>query len=696
MPDILFLGTCCIVTETFFKICVFTLLLSPLTNNTVMASDVRPIVKEGKIDLSSWNFDTQGTIHLDGEWQFFWQKFLDPHSFPSKVNSDQFYSIPKVWNENSIGGKQLIADSFASYAITIKLDPEKQNTPLVLSTWTIPSAYEIYLNGKRVLANGKPGKTKAEESPQFGEKHYRFIPDRAINTLVLQTSSYNHPHGGTWYPITLQSQESFDDSWVWRTFASLSVMGALFVMGLYHLGIWWMRAKDKTALYFGLFCLCISIRSLFVDSDSAGYYLFPEINWGTSYTLSILPYYLGNVFFPLLMIHTLNSGRLRITLLSCTYVSLGMSGFALFAGTYYTLQSLPIIQFITIVTMTTSVYLVFKNYLDGNRSLGILIFAILALFATVGHDIAAATMLINERLNLATYGLLYYLFTQAYVLATNFSKAYEEVESKTAEIENLNIQLQRNVDDLDERVRITSRKLAQQEKVQSLNKVVANMAHEINNPLMIVTGGIENLKRRISLDQLDPVKLSKSIDIIDKASFRVAKIVETFQSTTMSGNKNDYDQIDIETMLRNLVDKFSVTSKVDLSIVEFEVDQDCSTEILGNPSQIELLLTHLLKNAMDAVTGIDEQWIKIRIFENTRSLVLEISDSGAGIPEDSVEHIFEPFYTSKEMGDGSGLGLTICKSICEAHGGEISLQRSAPHTTFQISFATSSEGDQVA
>ena len=229
-----------------------------------------------------------------------------------------------------------------------------------------------------------------------------------------------------------------------------------------------------------------------------------------------------------------------------------------------------------------------------------------------------------------------------------------------------------------------------------MNKVVANMAHEINNPLMIVTGGIENLKRRISLDQLDPGKLNKSIDIIDKASFRVAKIVETFQSTTMSGNKNDYDQVDIETMLRNLVDKFSVTSKVDLSIVEFEVDQDCSTEILGNPSQIELLLTHLLKNAMDAVTGIDEQWIKIRIFENTRSLVLEISDSGAGIPEDSVEHIFEPFYTSKEMGDGSGLGLTICKSICEAHGGEISLQRSAPHTTFQVSFATSSEGDQVA
>lgn len=216
-----------------------------------------------------------------------------------------------------------------------------------------------------------------------------------------------------------------------------------------------------------------------------------------------------------------------------------------------------------------------------------------------------------------------------------------------------------------ERLRQTSTMLIEAEKLASLGRFIASIAHEINNPLTAVLGYADFL----AAGDLDPEAQSLLAQLRDGAE-RVRTIVRNLQIFARQ-QRSGLTQVS----LNLLIEQTLTLKRGDFSLDQITV----STELGDLPStwadagQLGQVLLNLLVNAQHALRGRPlPRTIKLRTWaEPGPRLLLSVCDNGPGIPPELGERIFEPFFTTKPAGQGTGLGLSICQGIVTAHGGHI-------------------------
>jgi signal transduction histidine kinase len=103
-------------------------------------------------------------------------------------------------------------------------------------------------------------------------------------------------------------------------------------------------------------------------------------------------------------------------------------------------------------------------------------------------------------------------------------------------------------------------------------------------------------------------------------------------------------------------------------------------------AEIEQVIINLINNSIDAIKDNNEKWIKVELIENSDLAVLSIIDSGPGIDEINIDKLFNPFFTTKSIGEGTGLGLSISKGIIDAHNGSIRINSNIKNTCFELRF----------
>jgi len=223
--------------------------------------------------------------------------------------------------------------------------------------------------------------------------------------------------------------------------------------------------------------------------------------------------------------------------------------------------------------------------------------------------------------------------------------------------------------------------MMQTERLSALGTLAAGIGHEINNPLAYVLMNLESTLKNKS--GLDPAIVER-LEHARHGAERVAAIVRqlrTFSRSDQEGRK-PVDLTDvIKTVLRLSENQLRHRAQLvtDLGAVPI-VD--------GNGPQLEQVFLNLVLNASQAIPEGDETRSTIRVKTSTDvegRAVVEVSDTGTGIPEDVLPHIFDPFFTTKPIGLGTGLGLSICHGIVNAHGGEIRVDtKSGSGTTFRV------------
>ncbi len=102
------------------------------------------------------------------------------------------------------------------------------------------------------------------------------------------------------------------------------------------------------------------------------------------------------------------------------------------------------------------------------------------------------------------------------------------------------------------------------------------------------------------------------------------------------------------------------------------------------PTEMAQVILNLLQNARDAVEDAAEKWIRIDVCGSDETVVFDVTDSGVGVSEEHRARLFRPFFTTKPVGRGTGLGLGICRQIVEKHGGSVEYVRESTHTRFRI------------
>jgi signal transduction histidine kinase len=224
-------------------------------------------------------------------------------------------------------------------------------------------------------------------------------------------------------------------------------------------------------------------------------------------------------------------------------------------------------------------------------------------------------------------------------------------------------------------------KVIQSSKLASLGEMSAAIAHEINNPLAIIKSNAQLLEEQINQGSS---QLSKKINSILNSCERIGKIVNGLQKFSRSGEVTKYKKLPLESIVKESINLVSVKAK--LNHVTVTVECKSQSQILCNEIEIEQVLINLIGNAIDAAKSQPEKWVKISIYDNDADVIAEIQDSGTGIPAHIQEKIFEPFYTTKPVGEGTGLGLSITKGILDEHHATILLVPNALNTCFQVKF----------
>jgi C4-dicarboxylate-specific signal transduction histidine kinase len=123
-----------------------------------------------------------------------------------------------------------------------------------------------------------------------------------------------------------------------------------------------------------------------------------------------------------------------------------------------------------------------------------------------------------------------------------------------------------------------------------------------------------------------------------------------------------------------------------LNEVEIKCEIDADLELYCDAVEIEQVLVNLIGNGVDAVKDRSEKWVSIKSFKNQTDTIIQVIDSGPGIESDLANKIFQPFFTTKVVGEGTGLGLSVSKGILEEHGAKIVVNSAFPNTCFEISF----------
>ena len=213
------------------------------------------------------------------------------------------------------------------------------------------------------------------------------------------------------------------------------------------------------------------------------------------------------------------------------------------------------------------------------------------------------------------------------------------------------------------------------EKLTSLGKLAAVVAHEINNPLSGILTYAKLLRRWIERgDSLESraTDMRESLQLIENESRRCGDIVRNLLTFARVQPLNITD-FDVHHVVRQTLKL--VEHKLQLGNITPHVALDPELPLMrGDAGQIEQLLLALIMNAIEAMPHEGILGITTRVGDDGESLVIRVEDDGIGIPPDLLPRLFEPFTTTKEEGKGTGLGLAVSHAIVERHGGRIDVR----------------------
>jgi len=257
----------------------------------------------------------------------------------------------------------------------------------------------------------------------------------------------------------------------------------------------------------------------------------------------------------------------------------------------------------------------------------------------------------------------------------------EELRCAKEALEIANKELEYRVQDELKKLLKQQQLLIQKSKLESLGKMAAGIAHEINQPLTGISMGLDNILFKLSSDKITDEYLTKKISYFQEDINRINHIINHIRTFSRDQTSVLFENIDVNEVCKNTL--LMLETQYKHHNVEFTFDLDNTIGfVVGNKYKLEQVVLNILSNAKDAV---DQKYntvrnssykkkIKIKTYQNKDHIVAEIEDNGTGISEEDKDNIFDPFFTTKSPEKGTGLGLSISYGIIKEMKGEISVK----------------------
>ena len=506
----------------------------------------------GVIDLRDAKFDASHTETLNGTWKMFFNQFIDPTQVADSENYIPF-EVPNMWGGYVSKLGVLPDQGYASFYTKVLL-PE--NHPLMgLQIPEMSTAYQIFIDGKLVSTIGTIGKEKASSIPKTKPM---VLPLQSVTNsfeIVFHISNFHHKKSGLWDTIQIGSQEAVIKRERKNYFIAIFLSGSILIIGLYHIGLFFLQKDERSAIYFSLFALFTVLR-ITSTGEMVILDLFPTLSWEWRLKFDHISMYMALAFG----IKFSNSLYPKEINRVAANIIFGLSFLFIIAAiitqgiinTYFVFY-FQIIILISICYLLYSVVMAIKRKRQGALVYGLGYFIVCA--ATI-NDVLYSLNVIPS-FYIMPLGVFLFFFSQAFILSVKSAKAFQtskelskelkeanqeleqkvkertsiiekkneelqksnvilqtreaELEEKASDLEKVNselveaqqqlqdtlnneIQINQKLENTLKKLREAQDHLIQSEKMASLGQLTAGVAHEINNPINFISTGVEALQ----------------------------------------------------------------------------------------------------------------------------------------------------------------------------------------------------------
>jgi two-component system NtrC family sensor kinase len=303
----------------------------------------------------------------------------------------------------------------------------------------------------------------------------------------------------------------------------------------------------------------------------------------------------------------------------------------------------------------------------------------------VVHTPLAALKAGTERLGSGDLGYQFQVDSYGEIddLSKSFNTMSRQLREAREEIDKWTKTLEVRVEEKTRELNAAHEQMLRAEKMASIGKLAAVVAHEINNPLAGILTYAKLLKKRFSPSDEAQKEMYDTLDIIESESRRCGEIVKNLMTFARTMPMS-YDMVDLNAIIERCVKL--VQHQLELAGIELHLDLAKDLPSAGcDAGQMAQVILALTMNAIEAMPRGGILGLETRLSSDGASALIEVRDNGVGMPPEVLANIFQPFFTTKEGGHSLGLGLAVSHSIIERHQGDIRVQSEPGRgTTFTI------------
>lgn len=615
---------------SIFTICLF--VLSAWLNQE---KAVQPKAVSGMIDLRQYDFSQMGPVELNGEWEFIPGKLLDSNDFEKQTS--YLVQVPSLWTSYDLQGGKVPKYTSGTYRLKIRIDSD--NEILGLKTSGIRMSNAAYINGKLVGQSGRPGEDSSYIPHNIPYVSY-FSPEKEELELLVHVANFDYSSGGGILgSIFLGDQESIGKlrenslAYDWVTIA------AFLTMFIFFLGTYLHARIGVDQLFFSLFCFA-NVLYAFSHGEKVFLVLFPNTPYGVFERIQSLSSILLGFFVLLFFNYALKQFTHRKIVKALSIIGILLLGSALLpVHINSSLQS--IYSFYIFLVLVYIIYIQFKAIYK--RSVGATYLILTSFTIFVYFIVGTLNVMVNIEMNALPPLFPFICLT---MLSLFISHRFTNSFLKKEELSNALLQVD-NIKD----------------------EFIAKTSHEFRTPLHGIIAISQSLldKKESALSDDQEERVTLIVNIAQRLSLLVNDILD-FSKLKVGGLKLVIAPVDLFSIAHLVIETFSYMVNKDVKIINHIKRGQF---VLADEERVRQILYNLIENAIKYT---HQGKVEINSFEQGDYVVIEISDTGIGIPHENMETLFDSFQQFENSIGGTGLGLSVTKELVTIQGGEITVK----------------------
>jgi HD-GYP domain-containing protein (c-di-GMP phosphodiesterase class II) len=462
---------------------------------------------KGAADLSRGiDFDGGELVRLDGSWEFYKDRLVGPDEFAAgALPAPGYVKVPSMWA--AVQGFARASEpvtGVATLRLRVAVPPEDREWAIRL-----PNAYSaerLYVNGALVSEVGAVSGDPAAYVPSNGLALPLFRAAGGKLDIVLQVANFTTPMIGTWDNLLLGDSAALRRKRQIDVASTSLVSGALLIMGLYHLGLFVLRKKDKTSLLFGVICLLMTVRN-HIMGERLLWDFWPSgaTAWEWFFRIQLLSAHMTLPLFALFFKELYPRQVHRVPVAITVAVSALWAALLLLSPAMVNQRFLHWFEYFLVVAGAYILGAILRAAIRREEGALMIAVGIAVLLGTSVNDVLLSTGVFTKTFYMASYGVFFYIFTQSFNLSMIFSKAFSDVE------------------ELSDSLRQKNREL---ESLHAIDLAIAS-SMELDKVLAVI---LEQARERLGVDAADVLLLDDKGDALSfgaRAGFRTDALLHT-------------------------------------------------------------------------------------------------------------------------------------------------------------------------